>query len=66
MFRMLTLDLDVLRSNLYYKDVGIDPLKERHDVTKLDLAISLLSIWCIDIDLSIQPMSLTSYMTWVH
>ena len=28
-------------------------LKSRHDVTKLDLTILLLSIWCIDIDLSI-------------
>ena len=63
---MLTLDLDVLRSNLYYKDVGIDPLKERHDVTKLDLTIPLQCLWCIEIDLSIQPRSLTLYMTWVH
>ena len=30
-----------------------EPLKARHDVTKLDLIISLLSFWCIDIDLSI-------------
>ena len=28
-------------------------LKARHGVTKLDLTILLLSIWCIDIDLSI-------------
>ena len=44
--------------------VGIEPLKTRHDVTKLDLIIPLLSFWCIDIDLSVQPMSFTLYMTW--
>ena len=33
--------------------VGIESLKARHDVTKLDLTIHLLSLWCIDIDLSI-------------
>ena len=43
--------------------VGIEPLKARHDVTKSDLTIPLLSIWCIDIDLSIQSISLTLYMT---
>ena len=46
--------------------VRIEPLKVRHDVTKLDLTIHLLSFWCIEIDLSIQPMSLTLYITWVH
>ena len=46
--------------------VRIKPLKVRHDVTKLDLTVSLLSLWCIDIDLSIQSMSLTLYMTQVH
>ena len=46
--------------------VGIEPLKARYDVTKLDLTIPLLFLWCIDIDLSIQPMSHTLYMTWVH
>ena len=46
--------------------VGIEPQKARHDVTKLDLTIPLLSLWCIDIDLSIQLMSLTLYMTLVH
>ena len=30
--------------------VRIKPLKARHDVTKLDLTIPLLSLWCIDID----------------
>ena len=44
----------------------IELLKERHDITKLDLTMLLLSFWCIDIDLSIQPMSLTLYITWVH
>ena len=44
----------------------LTPLKARHDVTKLDLTISLLSFWCIDIALNIQFMSLTLYMTWVH
>ena len=34
-------------------------LKARHDVIELDLTILVLSIWCIDIDLSIQPMSFT-------
>ena len=43
---------------------GIDPL--RHDITKLDLTIPLLSLWCIDINLSIQSVFLTLYMTWVH
>ena len=33
--------------------VGIKTLKARHDVTMLDLTIHLLSLWCIDIDLSI-------------
>ena len=43
--------------------VGIEPLKARHDVTKLDLTIPLLSFWCIDIDFSIQSMSLRLYTT---
>ena len=43
--------------------IGIEPPKIRHDVTKLDLTVHLLSFGCIDIDLSIQPMSLTLYMT---
>ena len=42
--------------------VGIEPLKARYDVIKLDLTIPLLSFWCTDINLSIQPMSLTLYM----
>ena len=46
--------------------VGIDPLNARHDITKLDLTIHLLSFWCIGIDLSIQLMSLTLYMNCVH
>ena len=46
--------------------VGIKPLKARHNVTKLNLTIRLLSFWCIAIDLSIQPMSLTLYMILVH
>ena len=33
--------------------VRIEPLKSRHDVTKLDLTILLLSLCCIDNDLSI-------------
>ena len=41
------------------KPVRIGPLKARNNVIKLDLTIPLLSFWCIDIDLSIQPMSLT-------
>ena len=43
--------------------VGIEPLKARDDVTKLYLTVILLFFWCIDIDLSIQPISLTLYMT---
>ena len=46
--------------------IRIEPLKARHDVTKLDLTTPLLSFWRIDIDLSIQSMSLTLYMTWVR
>ena len=46
--------------------VGIKPPKARRDVTKLDLTIPLLSFWYINIDLCIQPISLTLYMTWVH
>ena len=38
----------------------------KHDVTKLNLTILLLSLSYIDIDLNIQPMSLTLYMTCVH
>ena len=48
------------------ESVEIRPLKARHDVTKLELIVPFLSFWCIDIDLSIQPMSLTLYMTSVH
>ena len=33
--------------------IGIELLKVRHDITKLDLTIPLLSLWCIDIDLNI-------------
>ena len=47
-------------------DVGIKALKARYDATKLDLTILLLFFWCINIDLSIQPMSFTLYMTCVH
>ena len=43
--------------------VRIEPLKVRHDATKLDLIVPLLFFWYIAIDLSIQPMSLTLYMT---
>ena len=46
--------------------IEIEPLKVRHNITKLELTIPLLPIWCIDIDLSIQPMFLTLCMTWVH
>ena len=46
--------------------IGIEPLKAKHDVTKLNLTIPLLSFWCIDINLSIQLMSLTLYMNCVH
>ena len=45
---------------------GIKLLKTRHDVIHLDLIVPLLSLWCIDIDLSIQPIIFTLYMTWVH
>ena len=46
--------------------VEIEPLKARHDVPKLGLIVPLLSFWCIDIDLSIQLMSFTLYMTLVY
>ena len=46
--------------------VGIEPLKVRHDVTKLDLTIPLLSLLHIDIDLSIRSISIILYMTWIH
>ena len=45
------------------KPIRIGSLKARHNVIKLDLTIPLLSFWCIDIDLSIQFISLTLYMT---
>ena len=51
---------------LTLKYFGIVPLKTRHDVTKLDLTVPLLSLWCIDIDLSIQTTSLILHMAWVH
>ena len=46
--------------------VAIEPLKARHNVKKLDLSILLLSLLRIDIDLNIQLVSITLYMTWVH
>ena len=46
--------------------IGIEPLKTRHDVTKLDLTIPLLFLLRINIDLIIQSVFLTLYMTWVH
>ena len=46
--------------------VVIETLKVRYDVIKLDLVVPLLSLWCIDIDLSIQLTSLILYMTWVY
>ena len=48
------------------KVVGIKPLKARHNVTKLDLIVLLLSLWCINIGLSIQLTSLILYMTEVR
>ena len=51
---------------LTLKYFGIVPLKTRHDVTKLDLTVPLLSLWCIDIDLSIQTTSLILHMALVH
>ena len=48
------------------KTVGIKPLKAKHDVTKSDLIVLLLFFVCIDINLNIQPLYLTLYMTWVH
>ena len=46
--------------------VGIEPIKVRHDVTKLNLTIPLLPIWYIDIDLSIQLLYLALYIICVH
>ena len=42
--------------------VRIESLKVRYDITKLDLTVPLLFFWCIDIDLNIEPMSLTLFM----
>ena len=39
-------------------NVGIKPLKARHDVTKIDFIVPLLSLLCTDIDLSIQQYHL--------
>ena len=46
--------------------VGIKSLKKRHDVIMLDLTVSLLSFWYIDIDLNIQLIYLILYMICVH
>ena len=46
--------------------LGLRPLNAKHDVTKSDLITLLLSFTCINIDLNIQPISLTLYMTWAH
>ena len=35
-------------------DIRIEPLKSRHDVTKLNLTFHFLFAFCINIDLSIQ------------
>ena len=43
--------LRLIKLTLKYS--GIVPLKTRHDVTKLNLIVPLLSLWCIDIDLNI-------------
>ena len=42
--------------------VGINSLKERHDVTNLNFTIPWLSLLCIDIDLSLQPTLLMYVM----
>ena len=46
--------------------VEIEPLKTRHFVTKSSLTIPLLFLLHIDIDLNIQPISLTLYIICVH
>ena len=57
---------------IFQNDVGqlviirIEPLKVRHDVIKIEFIVLLLPLWCIDIDLSIQPVYLALYMTLVH
>ena len=51
------------KSVIYELLVGIEPLKVKHDVTKFDLTIPLISLRYIVIDLSIQLMSLILYMT---
>ena len=53
----------VVTSRRLVLTIGIEPLKATHDVTKLYFKLSLL---CIDINLSIQLISLALYMTWVH
>ena len=56
---------------LFYFDdeknaIGIESLKARYDVTKLDLISPLLSFWYIDIELNIQAMSLTFNPCLLH
>ena len=46
--------------------IEIKSVKVRHDVTNSNLIVSLLSFLCIDIDLNIQLISSTFYMTWMH
>ena len=49
----LALRIAVKRLCLYFQAhqvvvlVGIKPLKARHDVTKLNLTVLLLSFWCM-------------------
>ena len=46
--------------------ISIDPLKVKHNVTKLDFIVPTISFLCINIDLNIQPISLKLYMTQVY
>ena len=46
--------------------IGIEPLKTRHDVTKLNFTVLGLSLLCIHIDLRIQLISRTLYMICVY
>ena len=57
------ISIDVVNFKHLVIFVGIKPLKVKHNVTKLNLIVHLLSFWYIDIDLSIQLMSLTLYIT---
>lgn len=42
-----------INSHIAIRSVGIESLKVRYDITKSNLIIPLISVLCIDIDLSV-------------